>query len=176
MFLLSFLIFHFIRRKIEGGCTNNNWAKWEQQKTRPDGAATVLNGEVSGAACDHYNRVSEDIGLVEQLGCNAHRMSLEWSRIEPQDGIFDAAAIEHYRSEIAQLRARNITPMLTLHHFTQPIWFDDLGGWEDSANIARFVRFCQYVLFLASIYFFVCFVLTHHCLELGACLPSIRAR
>ncbi len=111
--------------QIEGDCRNNHWWAWEQE------GGHVLDGSVSGVACDHWNRVEEDAELTASLEHNAQRLSLEWSRIEPACGEFDAAAIEHYRRELETLRARGIAPSVTLHHFTNPLWMQNQGGWEN---------------------------------------------
>ena len=130
--------------QIEGGNTNNNWHKWE---TTPDehGKSRIKHGHKSGRAADHWNRVPEDVALMKNLNCNSYRMSIEWSRIEPKEGVFDKQALKHYSDEIDLLLKNDIVPMVTLHHFTQPLWFDELGGFEKEENLEYFIRFSEYV-------------------------------
>jgi len=122
--------------QVEGGNRLNDWWRFEQ--------AGGGHGP-SGDACRHWERFDEDFALAEADGHRAHRLSLEWSRIEPVHGRFDAAAVAHYHDVLASLRRRGLTPVVTLHHFTNPLWIADAGGWEARATIDRFcdfVRFC----------------------------------
>ena len=80
----------------------------------------TIFAEPSGDACDHYHRYPEDIALLAELGFNLYRFSLEWARIEPEEGEFSRAILEHYRRMLAACHARGITPMVTFHHFTSP--------------------------------------------------------
>lgn len=130
--------------QVEGGLHNNNWSRWETQRA-PDGQPRIAGGQVAGQACDHWSRFREDIGLIQALGVDAYRLSVEWSRVEPEQGRYDEAALDRYQEIIEALRARGITPMVTLHHFTHPLWFEDLGSFEREENIAHFVRFCEHV-------------------------------
>lgn len=108
--------------QIEGYNQFSDWWAFEQKP------GSIHDGSVSGPACDHWNRVEEDTRLLEELGVRMYRFSIEWAKIEPSQGVFDDVAIEHYRKEIALLRARGIEPLVTLHHFTLPKWVSDLGG------------------------------------------------
>lgn len=130
--------------QVEGGCTNNNWSRWETSQ-KPDGAPRIKTRETAGAACEHWTRYPDDIELIKELGCNAYRMSVEWSKIEPRPGEFDESVLAHYREVILALQAAGIEPMVTLHHFTNPIWFEDLGAFEKSENIKYLVRFSEKV-------------------------------
>src|SRR5512135_2642493 len=106
--------------QVEGNNTNNDWWQWEQHlplKMR------------SGQACDEWNRFEEDFKLAQTLGFTAYRFSLEWSRIEPSPGEFDTLALDHYRGMILSLRSKGIEPIVTLNHFTIPLWLVDQGGW-----------------------------------------------
>ena len=94
-----------------------------------------------GDACDHYHRYEQDIALLKGLGFGAYRLSIEWARIEPEEGFFSQAALEHYRRVIAACRAASIVPIVTFHHFTAPLWFTRDGGWEDEKSVARFTRY-----------------------------------
>src|SRR5436309_706628 len=97
--------------------------------------------EPSGLACDHYRRFREDFDLARELGHNAHRFSLEWSRIEPEEGRFSTEAIAHYREVMEALRERGMEPVVTIHHFTLPRWLAEKGGWESDDIERRFERF-----------------------------------
>jgi len=129
--------------QVEGG-NINDWSRWEKQnagklakkagrhwnvqhkKKFPE----MLNPEnyISGKACDHYNHYEEDFDIAKKLGHNAHRFSIEWSRIEPEEGKFNQNEIEHYRKVIRALKERNLEPFVTLWHFTCPTWFADQGA------------------------------------------------
>ena len=101
--------------------------------------------EPSGDACDHYHRYEEDIRLLAQAGLNAYRFSIEWARIEPEEGQFDEQEVEHYRQVIACCKANGVEPIVTLHHFTSPAWLIRKGGWEAESTIEYFRRYAAYV-------------------------------
>lgn len=101
--------------------------------------------EPSGDACDHYHRYPEDIALLAELGFNAYRFSVEWSRIEPEEGAFSRAALEHYRRMLAACHEHGIQPVVTFHHFTSPRWLMRYGGWLDDKTPERFARYCERV-------------------------------
>ncbi|MFA9262020.1 MAG: glycoside hydrolase family 1 protein [Undibacterium sp.] len=100
---------------------NPNWGKFQAEATNP---ANYL----SGVACDHWNRYPKDFDILKNLNLNAYRFSIEWSRIEPAEGRFDEAALEHYHQMIQSLRERNIEPFVTLWHWTLPLWLAQKGG------------------------------------------------
>ncbi|MEK7331269.1 MAG: family 1 glycosylhydrolase [Candidatus Eisenbacteria bacterium] len=125
--------------QVEGGNRFNDWWRFEQQP------GSIADGTMSGDACRHYQRFDEDFALAAGDGHNAHRLSLEWSRIEPARGRFDATAVAHYHAVFESLRRHRLVPIVTLHHFTNPLWIADQGGWENRETIDRFaafVRFC----------------------------------
>jgi beta-glucosidase len=124
--------------QIEGGNTNNDWWAFEHQPG--SGCA-----EPSGDACDSWNRWEVDADLVASLGLDNYRFSVEWSRIEPAEGEFSRAALEHYRAQCAGLRERGVDPVVTFHHFTTPQWLTAQGGWEEPVAVQRFERFCGVV-------------------------------
>lgn len=120
-----------------------NWLpRWEEVQTE----ATQPDNYVSSIAVDFYHRYEEDFDLLEQLNMNAFRFSIEWSRIEPEAGKWDYTEIEHYRKVICSLRARNIEPMVCLLHFTLPVWFFEMGGFEKKGNVQYYVRFVEKVI------------------------------
>jgi beta-glucosidase len=116
-----------------------NWAAWEKK------GSTIKNNQTSQVACDFWNRYKDDINLITDLGCNACRLSIDWSKIEPQQGQFDRSAIQHYHDVIDALLSKGVVPMVTLHHFVHPQWFEEMGAFEKEENIPFFVRFCELV-------------------------------
>ena len=102
--------------------------------------------EPSGDACDHYNRYEEDIHLLAEAGLNAYRFSIEWARIEPEDGKFDENEIEHYRKVIVCCKENGVEPIVTMMHFTSPLWLIQKGGWENESTIEYFRRYVSYVI------------------------------
>ncbi|MBF0490049.1 MAG: glycoside hydrolase family 1 protein [Candidatus Omnitrophica bacterium] len=132
--------------QVEGNNANNDWWEWEQ---------THSSGARSGMAADHWNRFEEDFTLAKELGHNAHRFSIEWSRIEPQEGQWDIVALEHYASVIRSLRSKGMEPIVTLHHFTIPLWLAHQGGWTSQKAPALFARYVEKVAeYLGSDVFF----------------------
>jgi beta-glucosidase len=121
--------------QVEGQNTNNQWWEWEQQPGH------IWRGDRSADACGWWRNAEADFDRAAALGQNAHRMSIEWSRIEPREGVFDDAALGRYREMLQALRARGMTPMVTLHHFTNPLWLEAQGGWLNPATPQRFARF-----------------------------------
>lgn len=105
----------------------------------------TIYAEPSGDACDHYHRYPADIALLAQLGFNAYRFSIEWSRIEPEKGEFSYAELEHYRRMLAACHEHGLQPVVTYHHFTSPRWLMRAGGWLDEKTPDRFVRYCERV-------------------------------
>ena len=91
----------------------------------------TIFSEPSSDACDHYHRYPQDIALLAELGFNTYRFSIEWARIEPEDGEFSHAILEHYRRVLTTCRDHGLTPVVTFHHFTSPRWLLTAGGWED---------------------------------------------
>lgn len=122
--------------QVEGNNINSDF--WVLETT----PGTIF-AEPSGDACDHYHRYAEDIRLLRELGFNLYRFSIEWARVEPEDGMFSAAAIAHYRRMLACCHDCGITPMVTLHHFTSPRWTMRLGGWESADIVGRFSRYAE---------------------------------
>ena len=102
--------------------------------------------EPSGDACDHYNRYEEDIHLLAEAGLNAYRFSIEWARIEPEEGKFDENEIEHYRTVIVCCKENGVEPIVTMMHFTSPLWLIQKGGWENESTIEYFRRYVSYVI------------------------------
>ncbi len=126
--------------QVEGNNANNDWWEWEKVPGH------IKDGSRSGLACDWWNRAEEDFDLAREMGQNAHRLSVEWSRIEPKEGEWSGEAIARYRRMLTALRERDIEPMVTLHHFTNPLWLVEKGGWESEAVIPLFERYVTKVV------------------------------
>jgi beta-glucosidase len=124
-------------QQVEGNITNNDWAAWEEA-----GKVAVR----SGIACDHYHRFSADFDLAAAIGHNAHRFSIEWSRIEPEEGRFSDAERQHYRDVLLALHARQMEPVVTIHHYTFPRWLAEKGGWDCPTIERYYLRYVQYVV------------------------------
>ncbi len=122
--------------QVEGGNTLNNWWRWEE-------SGRVKNREISGDACDHFNLFDQDFALSESLHLNAHRFSIEWSRVEPEEGEFSESTIYHYRQVLESLHRHKQTPMATLMHFTLPKWAQEKGGWENEKILVWFERYAR---------------------------------
>ena len=124
--------------QVEGGNWNNDWWAWEHA---PDSPCR----EPSGDACDHWEHWPRDVELLGELGFNAYRFSVEWSRIEPEQGEWSRAALHHYRRVCALCREQGIEPIVTLHHFTSPRWLAAAGGWQAAETVDHFGRFAARV-------------------------------
>jgi len=131
--------------QVEGYCTNNNWYKFESA-VNEQGKPRILNGQKAGIASDHWNRYKEDIQLMKALSLNAYRFSLEWSKIEPRQGEFDEGALDHYEQVVDELLANGIEPMVTLHHFTDPLWFEEQGAFLQENSPEIFASFVERVV------------------------------
>ncbi len=124
--------------QVEGNNTNNNWWAWEEEPGH------IRNGQKSGLACDWWNgRWREDFDRAAGGGQNAHRMSIEWSRVQPAPDRWDEDALDRYRQMIRGLLDRGLTPMVTLHHFSDPVWFFETGGWENDAAPQHFEKYVR---------------------------------
>lgn len=149
--------------QVEGD-NHNNWSEWElknaerlAQKSETDfvynphwknfqSEATNPANYISSTACDHYNRYETDFDIAQSLSHNAHRFSIEWSRIEPEEGVFDKQALEHYQKVIRALRERNIEPFVTLWHWTHPVWLEAKGGFKSKDFPRYFQRYTKKVV------------------------------
>ncbi len=125
--------------QVEGNNTNNDWWEWEQTP------GNIHDGSKSGLACDQWNRYEQDFDLAKALNNNAHRLSLEWSRLEPSEGAWNQDAFRHYRKVLEALHRRGLEPLVTLHHFTLPRWLAAKGGWENPKTALLFRRYAAKV-------------------------------
>ncbi|CAN5441511.1 glycoside hydrolase family 1 protein [soil metagenome] len=149
--------------QVEGG-NHNQWSVWELENAKAKAAqasyiydhyesweriatdAKKPQNYVSGSATDHYNRYEEDFDLLESMNMNAYRFSIEWSRVETEKGSWNAQEIAHYKDKLASLKKRGIEPIVTLFHFTLPVWFAQMGGFEKRSNVKYFTRFAQKIV------------------------------
>lgn len=120
--------------QVEGNNQNSDWWEWERK---------VNLKEVSGLACRHYDLYKKDFALAKTLNHNTHRFSVEWSRIQPEEGEFSGEAIKHYQDVVFALKEDNLEPIVTLHHFTNPLWFVKLGGWQNKKACAYFLDYVE---------------------------------
>jgi len=126
--------------QIEGGDRNNSWYDWALRPGR------IADGSSPLRATDHWRRWREDTDLMVGLGIQDYRMGIEWARVEPRPGEFDDAAIARYREELAYLRERGVTPLVTLHHFSNPSWFEAAGAFERPESVDAFLRYVHVVV------------------------------
>lgn len=126
--------------QVEGDNENNDWWAWEQI------AGRIEDGTRAGLAANWWRVAEDDLALAAKLGHNTHRLSLEWSRLEPIEGAWDEAACVRYREILTAMRRLGIRPMVTLHHFSLPLWLYEQGGWENSKAVACFARYAERVL------------------------------
>ncbi|HDD24434.1 MAG TPA: glycoside hydrolase family 1 protein [Chloroflexi bacterium] len=126
--------------QVEGENILNDWWDWEQT------SGHIKQGHTSGLACNWWENAEADFDRAADMGVNALRLSVEWSRVEPRPGAFDPAALDRYREMVQGLRQRGIEPMLTLHHFSSPRWLAEQGGWEAPETVGLFARFVKQVV------------------------------
>ncbi len=126
--------------QVEGNNRNNDWWQWEQ-----DGGH-IADGGRSGLACNWWEDAEADLDLAAEMGNNAHRLSLEWSRVEPQPSVFDDEAISRYREILQAMHTRGIEPMVTLHHFSNPMWLAEKGDFDSGLVIDYFRRYSAKVV------------------------------
>lgn len=127
--------------QIEGGNVGSDW--WQREWGHLPGAPVE---SPSGDAADSYHRYAQDMALLAGAGLDTYRFSIEWARIEPEKGWISRAAIEHYRRMVGTARDLGLEPMITLHHFTNPVWFARDGGWHADAAAERFARYTEAAL------------------------------
>lgn len=124
--------------QVEGNNIHSDYWSMEQMKS-----TSFCEPSLDGV--DHYNRYEEDIRLLAHAGLNCYRFSIEWARIEPEEGFFDEKEVEHYRKVIRFCKENGVTPIVTLHHFTSPKWLISKGGWEVETTVEYFRRYCVYI-------------------------------
>lgn len=123
--------------QVEGNNIFNDWWQWEMQSKKR---------HHSGRACDQRKHFEKDFEIAKKLHQNAHRFSIEWSRIEPKEGCWDMEAVQYYKNIIRSLRKKHIEPFVTLHHFTNPAWFSKKGGWACASSQYYFSRYVKFIV------------------------------
>jgi len=124
--------------QVEGRNQNATWSAWEQEEGR------IAEGHTAGLACDWWGgRWREDFDRAQAGNQNAHRLSVEWSRIQPAPDRWDETVLDRYREMLIGLKSRKITPMVTLHHFVEPLWVAEMGGWENEAVVDLFAAYVR---------------------------------
>lgn len=149
--------------QVEGGL-NNQWTVWELENAKSlstqapyqygdlENWSTIKQearspgNYVSGSAVDHYSYYRQDIAILKRLNMNAYRFSIEWSSIQPERDAWSAAEVEHYRQVLTELHRQGIEPVVTLFHFTLPVWFAKMGGFEKRSNVRYFVEFAERIM------------------------------
>ncbi|MBU0646947.1 glycoside hydrolase family 1 protein [Patescibacteria group bacterium] len=134
--------------QIEGGITND-WSKWENSELRIKKLKSENKNPkdfICGQACDSYNKYEEDLNLTQNLNCKAFRMGIEWTRIEPTKGQFNLNEIEHYKKVLQEAKKRNLQIVLTLWHWTNPIWLAQEGGWANKKTINYFINYVELIV------------------------------
>ena len=125
--------------QIEGGNKQNSWYDWFKKGYIKDNADPSI-------ATMHYELFEQDSQLMHDMGIRHYRLGIEWARLEPKNGVFDEAEFIHYRKELLLLKRLGITPLLTIHHFTNPLWFEKMGAFKNKKCIAIYLRFVKKVV------------------------------
>lgn len=177
--------------QVEGGL-HNQWTIWELENAKSlaaqapyqygdlaswdsvKHAAKSSTNYVSGKAVDHYRHYAEDISLLQTMNLTSYRFSIEWSSIQPDQDTWNAGEVEHYRKLLLQLRERGIEPIVTLWHFTLPVWFAKMGGFERRSNVRFFVEYVDRVM--AEIGDLVTYVVTMNEIEVYASESYLQGR
>ena len=120
--------------QVEGGSADHSWMRWYRQ-------GHILDGSSPARANDHWNRWREDDQLMVDMGMQIARIGIDWARCEPKEGEFHQEAIDRYVQEIRWLNTHGIKPLVTLHHFANPMWFENMGAFEHRSNVQYFLRF-----------------------------------
>ncbi|HUV15709.1 MAG TPA: family 1 glycosylhydrolase [Pelolinea sp.] len=127
--------------QVEGDNTNNNWYAWENE------SGHIYQNQKSGLACDWWGgRWREDLENAARDGQNAHRFSIEWSRVQPAPDKWDDGALDFYRQMLKGMRELGLTPVVTLHHFSDPLWIYEMGGWENDRTPEFFEKFVRKIV------------------------------
>ena len=147
--------------QVEGNCSND-WTRWEKQNAYrlahncrtslqpcPSGSLKTqgLNPDnyISGIAADHYNRYDEDFRAAKKIGLNAYRFSVEWSRVEPDEGRWNIKELDHYLAMVKSMRSSGLEPFVTIWHWTLPLWLADSGGVMNKRFPEYFSRYAAKV-------------------------------
>jgi beta-glucosidase len=129
---------------VFGGGENGDW--WAFEHSKEGDVSPIVNGDTADVAVDHWHRYSEDYKWAKKLGLNSLRTSLAWEKIEPAPGVFSEEVLSHYRAQFQRMKELGIRPMIALHHFTHPLWFNNLGGWLSPESSSFFLRYAEKVV------------------------------
>lgn len=135
--------------QTEGNNTNSDWWSWEHSLGRAEELKKLGRNPkdfYSGIACDFYNRFDEDFALAGHLNHNATRFGVEWSRVEPRQGEYDETVLDHYEKMLQSAKAHGLKVFLTLHHYSNPFWFMEKGGFTKKTNVNYFVNFSKKII------------------------------
>lgn len=128
---------------VDGKLVENSWTEYERSV---DAQGQKLHKkECVDRGCHRWTRYEEDVALLPQIGMNAYRFSVEWSKIEPEEGVFDERAMQHYVDMVDEMIAQGITPVITLFHHTYPLWFAHKDGFEKKSNLHCFTEYAMHV-------------------------------
>ena len=125
--------------QIDGGDFGHTWNLWYS-------AGKIKDGSDPAVAAGHWERWRDDAMLMARMGIQTCRLGIEWARVEPSEGCFDEYAIDHIKEELMLLNGLGIRPLITLHHFTNPVWFEVCGGWDEPKNIVYFLRYVERII------------------------------
>ena len=125
--------------QCEGGELESSWIYWW-------GLGSIRDGASPAVAAQHIQHWQEDTALLRTLGVTAHRMGIDWTRVEPREEEFDEAALARYRAELSALRDAGIRVQLELHHFNEPVWFSERGGFEKVENFSCYLHYIEHVV------------------------------
>jgi beta-glucosidase len=125
--------------QIEGGELNHNWNDWYSR-------GKIKDGTNPARANEHYERWQEDADIMASMGLKAYRFGIEWARLCPTEDTVDETAVAHYREEISYLKEKGISLLLTIHHFTNPMWFEKKGGFTNPKNNKHYLDLVSLVV------------------------------
>jgi beta-glucosidase len=131
---------HQTEGAYEGG-ENSDWYQFEHQAQSP-----ISNGDNADQAVDFWHRYPEDLKIAKSLGINSLRISIAWEKVEPSEGEFNSDVIAHYRDVLLTMKSLGIRPMVALHHFTHPLWFQNNGSWLKKESPLQFAHYADYVV------------------------------
>ena len=125
--------------QIEGGDVNSNWNDWYKQGRIKDGTDPATGN-------NHWQAWKEDTDLLQEMGMQVYRFSVEWARLMPQQGVVDREAVARYREELQALKYFGIKPLLTIHHFSNPMWFEEMGAFTKRENLCYYLELVDLVV------------------------------
>ncbi len=125
--------------QIEGGDVRSNWNDWYRRGRITDGTDPATGN-------DHWTQWQEDTALLARMGMQVYRFSVEWARLMPEEGKVNEAAVARYREELTALQEKGIRPLLTIHHFSNPMWFESKGAFTRRENLHHYLELVTLVV------------------------------